>query len=353
MPHRKNGSSGKAGGLAPTATRRILLLAAPGSQILDLVGPFQVFTRASEIAARMNPAAPALYLLEVVTTQPGMLLTSCGLRLEAHRTFRQVRGAADTLLIVGGASVEAGEEDGVLVESLRCMAPHLRRIGSICTGAFLLARTGLLNGRRATTHWKYCDLLARRYPAVKVEPDPIFVRDGNVYTSAGVTAGMDLALALVEEDAGSKLALEVARELVLYLRRPGGQSQFSVALSLQASDRRPFRDLEAWVLEHLHNDLSIDALAARLGMSPRNFARVFRAEMNTTPAKFVESLRLEAARRRLQESNASLESVAATCGFRNCDAMRSTFKRVLRVAPGEYRWRFQARHNGAAEPHSR
>jgi transcriptional regulator GlxA family with amidase domain len=295
-------------------------------------------------------------VVEVVTTEPGMLLTSCGLRLEAHRTFsevgrqvrRQMRGATDTLLIVGGASIEADEEDDTVVEALRRMAPELRRIGSICTGAFLLARAGLLNGRRATTHWKYCDLLARRYPAVKVEPDPIFVRDGNVYTSAGVTAGMDLALALVEEDAGSKLALEVARELVLYLRRPGGQSQFSEALHLQASDHQPFRDLAAWVVEHLRSDLSVEALAARVGMSPRNFARVFREEMNTTPAKFVESLRLEVARRRLQESHASLESVAATCGFRNCDAMRSTFKRVLRVAPGEYRWRFQARHNGAA-----
>jgi transcriptional regulator GlxA family with amidase domain len=352
MPHRRSGSNGKVGGLPGAATRRILLLAAPGSQILDLVGPFQVFTRASEIAARNHPAAPALYLVEVVTTEPGMLLTSCGLRLEAHRTFsqvhRQVRGAVDTLLIVGGASVEAGEEDDAVVEALRRTAPRLHRIGSICTGAFLLARAGLLNGRRATTHWKYCDLLARRYPAVKVEPDPIFVRDGNVYTSAGVTAGMDLALALVEEDAGSKLALEVARELVLYLRRPGGQSQFSAALNLQASDRQPFRDLGGWVVEHLRSDLSVDALAARVGMSPRNFARVFRTEMNTTPAKFVESLRLEAARRRLQESNASLKSIATVCGFRNCDAMRTTFRRVLRVAPGEYRWRFQARHTGAA-----
>lgn len=347
MLHRKNGSNGKVGKLPTRVSRRILLLAAPGSQILDLVGPFQVFTRASEILARSRPGAPPLYSLEVVTTEPGMLLTSCGLRLEAHRTFRQVRGAADTLLIVGGACVEAGREDATVVQWLQRLAPQLRRVGSICTGAFLLARAGLLHGRRATTHWKYCDLLARRYPAVKVEPDPIFVRDGKVYTSAGVTAGMDMALALIEEDAGSKLALEVARELVLYLRRPGGQSQFSAALNLQASDRQPFRDLGAWVLEHLRHDLSVEVLASRVGMSPRNFARVFRAEMNTTPAKFVESLRLEAARRRLQESNASLESVATNCGFRNCDAMRSTFKRVLRVAPGEYRWRFQAKHSGA------
>ena len=342
MPHRKNGCNGEVGTLAAAAPLRILLLAAPGSQILDLVGPFQVFTRASEILARSRPGTRPVYSLEVVTTEPGMLLTSCGLRLEAHRTFRQVRNGADTLLIIGGACVEEGGEAEAVVQWLQRIASQSRRIGSICTGAFLLARAGLLNGRCATTHWKYCDLLSRRYPAVKVEPDPIFVRDGNVYTSAGVTAGMDMALALVEEDAGSKLALEVARELVLYLRRPGGQSQFSAALNLQASDRQPFRDLGAWVLEHLRNDLSVDVLASRVGMSPRNFARVFCAEMNTTPAKFVESLRLEAARRRLQESNASLESVAATCGFRNCDAMRKTFKRVLRVAPGEYRWRFQA-----------
>lgn len=348
MALRRNGSNGQAGRIGEAGPRRILLLAAPGSQILDLVGPFQVFTRASEILARTDGGRPPLYSLEVVTTERGMLLTSCGLRLQGHRTFQQVRGPVDTLLIVGGACVEEGKEDVAVVKWLQHLAKRSRRVGSICTGAFLLARAGLLNGRRATTHWKYCDLLARRYPAVKVEPDPIFVRDGNVYTSAGVTAGMDMALALVEEDAGSKLALEVARELVLYLRRPGGQSQFSAALDLQASDREPFRDLGAWVLEHLCSDLSVNALASRVGMSSRNFARVFRAQMKTTPAKFVESLRLEAARRRLQESSASLESVAATCGFRNCDAMRSTFKRVLRVAPGEYRWRFQAKDNGAA-----
>lgn len=349
MAHRRNGSRDEAQRLVAAAPRRIVLLAAPDSQILDLVGPFQVFTRATEILARSHPGAPPLYSIEVATTKPGMLLTSCGLRLQPHCTFRQVRGAADTLLVVGGGSIEAGKEDAAVVQWLQDLAPRLRRVGSICTGAFLLARTGLLNGRRATTHWKYCELLARRYPAVKVEPDPIFVRDGSVYTSAGVTAGMDMALALVEEDAGSELALEVARELVLYLRRPGGQSQFSAALNLQASDREPFRDLGTWVLEHLRSDLSVDVLASHVGMSPRNFARVFRAEMKTTPAKFVETLRLEAARRRLQESNASLESIAATCGFRNCDAMRSTFRRALRVAPGEYRWRFQSKPSGAAQ----
>lgn len=254
-----------------------------------------------------------------------------------------MRGRVDTLLIVGGSWVEAAREELAVVEWLQRIAPQVRRLGSICTGAFLLARAGLLDGRRATTHWNYCERLARRYPAVKLDPDPIYIRDGNSYTSAGVTAGMDMALALVEEDVGSAIALAVARELVLYLRRPGSQSQFSAALNLQAADRQPFRELGVWVLDNLRKNLSVEVLASGLGMSPRNFARVFRQQMNMTPAKFVETLRLDAARRRLQESNVSLDSVASSCGFRNSDAMRTTFKRVLRVAPGEYRWRFQSR----------
>jgi transcriptional regulator GlxA family with amidase domain len=206
----------------------------------------------------------------------------------------------------------------------------------------LLAQAGLLNHRRATTHWKYCESLLKRHPTIKVERDPIFVRHANVYTSAGVTAGMDMALALVEEDVGSAVALQVARELVLYLRRPGGQSQFSTALTLQACDIQPLSDLGAWVLENLSEDLSVNALAEHVRMSPRSFARVIRKQMNTTPGKFVEALRLDVARRRLQESSATLEEVARACGFRNCDAMRTTFQRVLRVAPGEYRRRFRA-----------
>jgi len=334
----KNGDKPRLKSSAPT--RRILLLAAPDTQILDLVGPFQVFARAGEIVARSKSGPPA-YSLELVTTEPGPLHTCCGLRIDARRTFREVRGRVDTLLMAGGSCVEAGREELEVVEWLQRIAPQVRRIGSICTGAFLLARAGLLDGRRATTHWNYCERLARRYRKVKLDPDPIYIRDGNIYTSAGVTAGMDMALALVEEDVGSAVALTVARELVLYLRRPGSQSQFSAALNLQAADRQPFRELGAWVLDNLRKNLSVDVLASRLGMSPRNFARVFRQQMNTTPAKFVETLRLDAARRRLQESDASLDSVASSCGFRKTDAMRTTFKRVLRVAPGEYRWRFQ------------
>jgi transcriptional regulator GlxA family with amidase domain len=215
-------------------------------------------------------------------------------------------------------------------------------VGSVCTGALLLARAGLLDGRRAATHWNWCEQLARRYPRVVVEPDPIFVRDGNVYTSAGVTAGMDLALALVEDDWGSSLALQVARHLVLYLRRPGGQSQFSAALSLQAADRHPLHELQSWVLDNLDKPLTVEVLAGRASMSPRNFARVFSREMHVTPARFIERLRIETARRRLEETDRSLKRVAHECGFGSAAVMRSVFQRVVGVAPGQYRQHFRS-----------
>ncbi len=217
----------------------------------------------------------------------------------------------------------------------------MRRIGSVCTGALFLARAGLLDGHRATTHWNWSASLGRRYPRIEVESDPIFVRDGNVYTSAGVTAGMDLALALVEEDHGPALALQVARHLVLYLRRPGRQSQFSTALALQLSDRHPLRELQSWIIDNLSKELSVETLAERVAMSPRNFARVFRRETQCTPAKFVERLRLETARRRLEETRHSLQRVAEECGFATAGAMRSVFQRAIGISPGQYRRHFQ------------
>ena len=236
-----------------TRTRRVVLIAGPGTEILDLVGPLQVFTRAAEMFSRQNPGAPPIYTVEVIaTTSRTAIMTNCGLRITTHKTFREVRGEIDTLLVAGGAAIEEDEIPIEVVRWLRKIAGRIRRIGSVCTGALLLGRAGILDGRRATTHWNWCALLARKYPRTEVDPDPIFVRDGMVYTSAGVTAGMDLALALVEEDHGSRLALQVARNLVLYLRRPGGQSQFSAALSMQLTDRKPLRELEAWVLDNLN-----------------------------------------------------------------------------------------------------
>jgi transcriptional regulator GlxA family with amidase domain len=252
-----------------------------------------------------------------------------------------VRGKIDTLLVAGGNAIEQNKINPEAARWLKKISGRIRRIGSVCTGAMLLARAGLLDGRRATTHWNWCQTLIKRAPRADVDPDPIFIRDENVYTSAGVTAGMDLALALVEEDHGSRLALQVARNLVLYLRRPGGQSQFSAALSLQATDRKPLRELEAWVLDNLHKPLTVPMLAERVAMSPRNFARVFTKEMKTTPAKFVECLRVEAARRRLEESPNSMEAIAAECGFGSINSMRNVFQRTLKIAPGQYRRHFR------------
>jgi transcriptional regulator GlxA family with amidase domain len=336
--------AGKVTGSASTATRRILFVTGPGTEILDLVGPLQVFARASDLYGRANPGKSPIYSIEVASlSSRRSLVANCGLRFAADETFRQVRGRIDTLLVAGGDAIEKNEVNPEAVRWLRNVAGRARRVGSVCTGAMLLARAGLLEGRRATTHWNWCQALIKSAPQTKVDPDPIFVRDENIYTSAGVTAGMDLALALVEEDHGSRLALQVARNLVLYLRRPGGQSQFSAALSLQLTDRKPLLELAGWILDNLRKPLTVPVLAQRVAMSPRNFARVFTQEMKTTPAKFVERLRVEAARRRLEESHNSMEAIAAECGFANINAMRNVFQRMLRIPPGQYRRHF--RHN--------
>ena len=310
--------------------------------MLDLVGPLQVFARASEMFARQNLGTPPLYSVEVISASAQRsLMTNCGVRITAHKTYRELRGKIDTLLVAGGSAIENDEVNPEIVRWLKKISTRIRRVGSVCTGAMLLARAGLLDGRRATTHWNWCEVLTRRAPRTDVDPDPIFVRDENIYTSAGVTAGMDLALALVEEDHGSKLALQVARNLVLYLRRPGGQSQFSAALSLQFTDRKPLRELEAWVLDNLNKPLTVPVLAQRVAMSPRNFARVLIKEMKTTPAKFVERLRVETARRRLEESQNSMETIASECGFGNVNSMRNVFQRTLKIPPGQYRRHFR------------
>jgi len=319
-----------------------VFVSGPNVEILDLVGPLQVFARASDMYKRASPASLPIYSVEVVSISASRsLFANCGVRVIADRTFREVRGKIDTLLVAGGDAIEQNEINPEAVRWLKRISPRIRRVGSVCTGAMLLARAGLLDGRRATTHWNWCQTLIKRAPRARVERDPIFVRDENVYTSAGVTAGMDLALALVEEDHGSRLALLVARNLVLYLRRPGGQSQFSAALSLQLTDRKPLLELEAWVLDNLQKPLTVPLLAQRVAMSPRNFARVFTKEMKTTPAKFVECLRVEAARRRLEESHNSMETIADECGFGNVNSMRNVFQRTLRIAPGQYRRHFR------------
>jgi transcriptional regulator GlxA family with amidase domain len=318
----------------------VVMVGFPDAQILDITGPLEVFARTARWLIEHAGLDREAYTVEIVAADAGPIRTSSSLKLIAERSYHGVRAGIDTLLVSGGVGVIPALRDQALLRWIARQSTRVARLGSVCSGTFLLAAAGLLDGRRATTHWRVCDTLAERYPSIHVEPDSIFVRDGNVYTSAGVTAGMDLALALVEEDHGGKVAAAVAREMVLFLRRPGGQSQFSAVLEHQAADRVPLRELQAWMAENPHADLSVEALAERVAMSPRNFARVFRKEVGMPPARFVDLLRVEAARRRLEESTLGVKTIAAQCGFGTEETMRRSFQRTLRIAPADYRARF-------------
>lgn len=310
----------------------------PAVQMLDVAGPLQVFATANDIVAQSNRTPP--YALRVVAKGGGSVTASAGLGL-AVEALSPVETALDTLVIAGGQGVEAAAADATLVEWIRARATVARRIASVCTGAFLLAASGVLDHRRAATHWSVSADLARRFPAVQVEPDPIFVHDGPVWTSAGVTAGIDLALALVEEDLGRDVALAVARYLVVFLKRPGGQAQFSVALSLQAAEDR-FGALHVWINAHLAHDLSLPNLAARAGMSDRSFSRHYRKATGLTPARAVERLRVEGARHLLSESRLPVKRIVQQCGFGSEETMRRSFLRLLATTPQDYRARFGA-----------
>ena len=313
--------------------RRVVVVAFPGVQTLDVTGPAEVF----RAATLMRPPG---YEVTVAAAEAGALATST-VSLVPDARLDEVTGPIDTLLIAGGTGTRRAEEDERLIHWIAEAAGRSRRVASVCTGAFLLARAGVLDGRRATTHWANCADLAERYPAVSVEPDPIFIRDGNVATSAGVTAGMDLALALVEEDLGRDLALEAARWLVVFLQRPGGQAQFSAQLAAQAADRAPLRELQAWIPDHLDENLSVPALARRTRMSDRNFARAFRRETGMTPGAYVEAARVERARIALETGDLPVEAVAELSGFGTVETMRRAFRRRVGVSPAGYRTRFR------------
>ena len=325
--------------------RRIVIVTFPGIQTLDVVGPVEVFSTADRLRKGGE------YQVDVVASSDSAITTGSGLELVPHRELRQVRGPIDTLLVAGGEGVREAVRDERLVRWIRSAATRSRRVASVCSGAFLLAEAGLLDGRRATTHWASCDALQRLHPTVEVQRDPIYVRDGDVYTSAGVTAGIDLALALVEEDLGAAVAREVARWLVLFLRRPGGQAQFSARPAWQPAEREPLRDLQAWIAANLDADLSVPALAERAFMSPRNFARAFRREVGMTPAAYVESVRLEHARAELEAGDTSVEAIAAGCGFGTVETMRRAFQRRFNVNPAAYRSRFADRGGQHADRH--
>jgi transcriptional regulator GlxA family with amidase domain len=357
----------------PSSTRQIVVLLFPGVQSLDVSGPVEVFAAAQrlldadrrpdavgrpDVLGRGDDAAHsgsgagaardganqhhARYEIRTLSTDGAPVRTSSGLTLLPDGTLVQAPRAIDTLIVPGGDGTRAAARDETLLHWIAETSACARRTASVCTGAFLLAAAGLLVGRRATTHWTSAEALARRHPNVTVDADPIFVRDDPVWTSAGVSAGMDLALALVEDDHDSELALTVARHLVLFLRRPGNQSQFSATLASQQPEREPLREVQRGVVEHVAGDHSVEAMAARAHMSPRHFARAFRAETGVTPARYVERVRLEAARRRLEDSAEPIAAVAGACGFGTAETMRRVFLRTLEVGPAEYRRRFQA-----------
>ena len=328
----------------PNAPRVVTLLAFPSVQLLDVAGPLQVFATANETLAR--DGLPPAYAPRLVAAGGGEIATSSGLRLVAA-PLPDAADPIDTLLVAGGPGVRAAAGDAALVAWVRARAGTTRRVASVCTGAFLLAAARVLDGRRVTTHWREAAELAQLCPAARVEPDPIFIRDENVWTSAGVTAGIDLALALVADDLGRALALAVARHLVVFLQRPGGQAQFSAALAMQAGEDR-FAPLHDWIAANPAADLSVAALAARAGMSPRGFTRHYTRATGVTPARAVERLRVEAARRRLADTAQPAKTIAAHCGFGAEETMRRSFLRLLSVTPGEYRARFGASHRGAA-----
>ena len=313
----------------------VVILAYPGVQSLDVTGPLEVFATANRYGA--TPA----YEPTVVSVGGGTITTSSGLGLAtAPAPPGTGAGEIDTLVVAGGEGTGDALADPDLLAWLRKAAGRTRRVTSVCSGAFLLAAAGVLDGRRATTHWSVCDLLARVHPGVAVEPDRIWVRDGHVWTSAGVTAGMDLALALVEDDHGGKLALEVARQLVLFTRRGGGQSQFSTQLAAQVAERPSLRTVLAHIAEHLDDDLSVPALARVAAMSPRTFARSFAAEVGTTPAAYVQAARVEAARRLLESTDRSTAEVARACGFGTVETMHRSFRRTVHTTPAQYRRHF-------------
>ncbi|WP_344463071.1 GlxA family transcriptional regulator [Kitasatospora kazusensis] len=326
------------------STRRVVIAVFPDVDLLDVTGPAEVFALANR-----ETGSQAAYQVRLVGRSRGEVTTSAGVRLVADLSFAETlaenAGVLDTLIVPGavdpgpGGSVARIDRD--VVEWVKAVAPQARRVASVCAGAHLLAAAGLLDGRTATTHWSTAAQLAADHPAVTVDPDPIFVRSGTVWTGAGISACMDLSLALVAEDLGEEVALAVARQLVMYLKRQGGQSQFSVPLSLPPAARRGIDELRMFIAEHLDGDLSAAALAGRMCLSERHFARVFRQETGTSPASYVEATRVEAARRLLEGTDQGLELVAAGCGFGSVETLHRALRKHLGTTPAAYRRRFR------------
>ncbi|MCB8881212.1 GlxA family transcriptional regulator [Acidisoma cellulosilytica] len=322
----------------PDASRRIGILALPGVQLLDVAGPLDVFAEANLQAGSLA------YELKVIGTAPGPIASSSGMRLLPDSVLGEDSEKFDTLLIAGAPHFGQRLPEAKILDWLLHEAPRARRFGSVCSGALALAATGLLDGRRVTTHWSVADLLAERFPAVEVVVDALHVRDGPVRTAAGVTAGLDLALALVEEDLGQEIAKRVASQLVMFFKRPGGQLQFSRRGAANPAGRSSLQQIQRWVIAHPDEDASLATLADRAGLSPRHFARLFQQELGQTPATWVNTVRIEAARQML-EAGERPKQVAGACGFGDIDSFRRAFQRQLNVTPADYRRRFETRED--------
>jgi transcriptional regulator GlxA family with amidase domain len=321
--------------------RCALFVAFEGMGLLDLTGPLTVFWSASKFMEKQSKHG---YARHTVSLDGGPILTAEGVTIETVAITQFESAEIDTIVVPGALDMEPTLADHRLVDWLAVHAPRARRTASVCGGAFLLAEAGLLNGRRAVTHWSSCELLDQRYGNLTVEPDAIFVQDGPIWTSAGVSAGIDLSLALVQEDCGRDIAMQVARQLVIYMKRPGGQSQFSELLKSQTLSSTAFENLHLWISNNLSDErLNVELLAERVGMSPRNFARSYKAKTGRTPAKAVEVFRVEAARRLLEETDQGIDRIARNCGFGDEERMRATFQRHLAISPRDYRRRFSTR----------
>lgn len=317
--------------------KRVAIVGFDDLMSLDLTGPLEAFAsaRIENPSGRREPC----YKVTVAALGAKSFRSESGLRMTASCSLRSLRHV-DTLIIPGGRSMRDPAINAKLADWISRSVRDIRRIATVCTGVYGLAATGLLNGRRATTHWMFCRDLAARYPKIKVDPNALYIRQGKFYTSAGVTAGIDLSLALIEEDFGPQVALAVARELVVYLKRPGGQEQYSEPLKFQAQSSSRFAELAPWMVAHLESDLSVERLAGQVCLCPRQFSRRFKHEFKSTPAAFVQRLRLDEARKRLSAAESSVETVARSVGFQDPDSFRRAFVKRFGVAPSTFRGRF-------------
>ncbi|HET7331793.1 GlxA family transcriptional regulator [Dyella sp.] len=316
--------------------RRIVLLTYDGINLLDLSGPLQAFSTGN----RLNPGKSPLYETMVASAEGGLVMTSAGLAIDTKPVGALDGLAIDTLIIAGGCWGDDYDEHPTLAKWIRQQASKVRRLCSVCTGAFLLAASGQLDGCRVATHWAWAERLQRQYQALHVDATPLFIREGKIWTSAGVTSGIDMSLALIEEDYGHEIAIQIARQLVVFFKRAGGQAQFSVPLAAQMRNDGDFCGLHAWIAEHLHESLPVERLADKMHMSPRTFARIYKAKVGRPPAKTVEAMRLEAAARALESTDLPLKTIADQVGYKDDQVMRRVFLRRWSVTPLQFRQRF-------------